>query len=213
MTGQWALGEVRYWSGDPRGFRDGSGDPRGGLAQVGGPSLRFGTGRESHGEVLDRSADTRGPTGRSWMGRRTIGGPAERSRTGRWTLGGGPRWVERPSGRSKTSRGTFVNFESRETSQGNLGQVREGSGDPPGCLGQVGRPSGRSETGQGTFEEVRDGPGDPLGGPGQVGEPSGRSGTGRENLGEVRDGSVDPWEVQDRSGDPRGFLDGSGNPR
>ena len=44
-----------------------------------------------------------------------------------------------------------------EMDRGTLGEVRDGSGDPPYNPGRVGGPSGRSGTGQGTIGEVRDG--------------------------------------------------------
>ena len=43
--------------------------------------------------------------------------------------------------------------------RGNYGEVRDGSGYPPGGLGRVGGPSRRSGTGRGTLGDVRDGRG------------------------------------------------------
>ena len=59
-TGQVTLGEVR----------DGSGDPRGGLARVEGSSGRFGMGRAKHGEVRGRVGV---PSGRFGTSRETFG--------------------------------------------------------------------------------------------------------------------------------------------
>ena len=69
-----------------------------------------------------------------------------------------------------------------------LGEVRDGSGNPRGGQGRVGRSTGKSVTGRGTLGKVKDGSEDPLGGLGlvvgpsggleRVGGPSERSGTG-----------------------------------
>ena len=54
--------------------RDVLGDQRGGPGQVGGTSLRYGTGRGTLGEVQDGSGDPRRGPGR-------VGGPSGRSGT------------------------------------------------------------------------------------------------------------------------------------
>ena len=65
------------------------------------------------------------------------------------------------------------------TGRGTLEDLRDGSGNPWGGPGRVGRYLG----------EVRNGFGDPRKGTGRVGGPSGMTGTGRETIGEVRNGS------------------------
>ena len=71
-------------------------------------------------------------------------------------------------------------------------EVREGSGDPPGDPGRVGRSTRRSGKGRETHPEVRDGSRNPPGGPGWVVKPTRRSGKGRETHPKVREGSRDP---------------------
>ena len=95
-----SFSEVRY----------GSGVPRRGPERVGGPSLRFGTGRGTLGKVRDRSWDPW--VGAGWVGRH---------------LGGLGR-VEGPSGIFGTGRGTLG--EVRDGS-GTCGEVLNGSGDHP----------------------------------------------------------------------------------
>ena len=97
--------------------------------------------------------------------------------------------VERPSLRSGTSRGKLQ--EVRDSLQ-TLGQVRDGSRDPPGGLGQVGGTSVSSGMDWGTLPEVRDGSRDPRPGPGRVGTSSGRSRTVRRILEETQDRSDEP---------------------
>ena len=70
-----------------------------------------------------------------------------------------------------------------------LSEVRDGSGDPPGCPGWVRGPSERSGTGWGTLQEVQNRLGGPPEGLGLVGRPSRTSGTGWGTHLEVRDGS------------------------
>ena len=90
---------------------------------------------------------------------------------------GGPERNVRVSGWSGMVRGTLREVRDWlgrcRTGQETFREVRDGSGDPRGGLGQVGGPLGRSST---------------------IKEPSGRSGTGQETLegtgrvGEVRHG-------------------------
>ena len=75
----------------------------------------------------------------------------------------------------------------------------EGSQDPPGGPGRVGRPTRRSEKGRETHleghefhQELQIGSGDPPGGPERV---------GRTHL-EVREGSGDHLKVREWSGGP-----------
>ena len=85
---------------------------------------------------------------------------------------GGPRRVERTSGRSGTGRG---NLGEVRYGSGTLGKVLYGSWDPRRGRGRVGGPNRRSGTGWGTLGEARDG----------LEEPSGCFKTGRGTLGEV----------------------------
>ena len=121
-------------------------------------------GRETHVYVRDGLVDPRRGPGRDW-------GHSDRSETGR---------------DSRTGRGTIGEIRDE---LGILEEVQDGSGNPWGSPGRVGRPSrrfgtgwgpsGRSGMGQETLREVWDG--------------SWRSGTGRGTLGDVWDGSGDPW--------------------
>ena len=129
---------------------------------------------------------------------------------GRGPLGGLER-LAGPSGRTGTSQGT-------------LGEVWDGSGDPRVGPVMVWGPSGRSGMGRGptrrfgkgrgTLGQVRErlkdladeryGSGDTQGGPRRIKGLLGRSWTGRETLGEVRDGSWDPPRGPGTVGRPLG---------
>ena len=65
--------------------------------------------------------------------------------------------------------------------------VREGSGDPHGGPGRVGRHTWRSVRGREANLEVREGSGGQPRGPGGVGRPNQRSKRGREANPEVRE--------------------------
>ena len=140
---------------------DGSRDPPGGPGWVVGPSRWFGTDREvlwnvrNGREVLPGSVTGRGTLSGIWDGWR---GTLE-----------GVRRVLRSSGRSGTGRETLL-------------EVRDGSGDPPGC----------SWTGRGTIKEVQDWSRDPPKGLGRVRRSFGRSKIGREVLQKVGDRLGDP---------------------
>ena len=55
--GRGTFGVVRDGSWDPREVRDGSGNNPRCLGRVGGPSVRYGTGRGTIREVWDRSGN------------------------------------------------------------------------------------------------------------------------------------------------------------
>ena len=68
------LPKVRDGSSTLWEVRDGSRDPRGSSGRVGGPSVRYGTGRGTLGDVRDGR-----PSRRSGMGRGTVGEVRDRS--------------------------------------------------------------------------------------------------------------------------------------
>ena len=118
--GRGSLGEVWDGLGDPLGEPGHAGDPQVGLRLVGGPFWRSGTSRVILGQVRNESVDPPGGTGQVWIPCSKFG----------WVGGhgvvrdrlvdprGDPGRFLGPSGRSGTGRGT-------------LGEVRDGSGEPP----------------------------------------------------------------------------------
>ena len=60
-----------------------------------------------------------------------------------------------------------------------ISDVRECSGDPPGCLGVFGMPFQGSRSGREDFPDVREWSGGPPGSPGVVGMQSRMSGSGK----------------------------------
>ena len=95
-----------------------------------------------------------------------------------------------------------------------LPEIRDRTGDPPGGLGRVGRPSQKSgslfqkfgidrealpevRAGWEALPEVRDGSKGPPGGPGVVSRPFRRSGMGQEALPKVWDGLRGPTTGRD----------------
>ena len=104
-------------------------------------------------------------------------------------MGSPGRVMELQGGAERVGGTSQWSGTGRET----LGEVRDGSRDPP-----RGKFRGTGEPPYG-----RDGSGDPRGSPGRVGGSSGRSGTGWRTLGAVRDWSRDLGEVRDRWVDPQ----------
>ena len=114
----------------------------------------------------------------------------------------------RPSRRSGTGWGTIVEVQdgSRDPARGQgrvegHEEVRDGSGDTPGGLRRVIRPTGRFGMGRDTHGEVRDGSGDRRGS-------QGRDVDLPRRLGELGDLE----EIQDMSMDPPGGPGQVGKP-
>ena len=168
-AGQWTLGEVRNVSGDPRGGTGRVVELGRFLEWVGRPLGMSETGRVGPrrvGEVWDGSVDPRGCPER-------VAGPSGRSRTGRGTLEEDQDWsgtlVEVRNGFWGGLGSVVEDMDGSGDPSGrlekhreNLGEGRDGSGNPRRSPGWVGGPSGWSGTDRGTRGEFRDGSGEPL---------------------------------------------------
>ena len=193
-----ALLDFREWSGGSHGSSRG---PIGCLGVVGRPSRKFGRPSRMSGSGLETLPDVPEGWESFWMSCRC----REALSDVREAL---PEVRETPQ--MPRSFRKALPF---------LSDVREWSGDPPGCPGVVGLPSQMSRSGREALSEVREahldvqecseGPPGPLGCPGVVGRPCRMSGSGREALLDVRESLFD---FQEWSGGSQGCSGVFGRP-